>query len=88
MGTGQVFTRALRQKTCRAGVFSVVVGLYDDVHVLIEGDEEAQKALHGELAEVAAQHLETSGCGCEQGSGLKRARMYCLRALDWRTIFH
>jgi hypothetical protein len=38
------------------GVFSVVVGLYDDLHVLIEGDEEAQKALHGELAEVAAQH--------------------------------
>jgi hypothetical protein len=41
------------------GVFSVVVGLYDDLHVVIEGDEEAQKALHGELAEVAAQHLET-----------------------------
>jgi hypothetical protein len=38
-------------------VFSVVVGLYDDLHVLIEGDEEAQKALHGELAEVAAQHF-------------------------------
>jgi hypothetical protein len=37
------------------GVFSVVVGLYDDLHVLIEGDEEAQKALHGELAEVAAR---------------------------------
>jgi hypothetical protein len=36
------------------GVFSVVVGLHDDLHVLIEGDEEAQKALHGELAEVAA----------------------------------
>ena len=36
------------------GVLSVVVGLYDDLHVLIEGDEEAQKALHGELAEVAA----------------------------------
>ena len=31
-----------------------MVGLYDDVHVLIEGDEEAQKALDGELAEVAA----------------------------------
>jgi hypothetical protein len=30
------------------------VGFYDDLHVLIEGDEEAQKALHGELAEVAA----------------------------------
>ncbi len=42
------------------GVFSVVVGLYDDLHVLIEGDEEAQKALHGELTEVAAQQI-TSG---------------------------
>ena len=31
-----------------------MMGLYDDLHVLIEGDEEAQKALHGELAEVAA----------------------------------
>jgi hypothetical protein len=35
------------------------VGLYDDPHVLIEGDEEAQKALHGELPEVAAQHPKT-----------------------------
>jgi hypothetical protein len=34
-----------------------VVGLYDDVNVLIEGNEEAQKALHGKLPEVAAQHL-------------------------------
>jgi hypothetical protein len=38
-------------------VFSVVVGLHDDLHVLIEGDEEAEKALDGKLAEVAAQHL-------------------------------
>ncbi len=28
------------------GVFSVVVGLYDDLHVLIEGDKEAQEAFH------------------------------------------
>jgi hypothetical protein len=34
------------------GVFSVVVGLYDDPHVLIEGDEEAQKALHAALENV------------------------------------
>ena len=53
------------------GVFSVVVGLYDDVHVLIEGDEETQKALHGELAEVAAQHLRDIGLAdAEEGSGL------------------
>jgi len=42
-------------------VFSVVVGLYDDLHVLIEGDEEAQRALHGELAEVAAQQFGDIG---------------------------
>jgi len=48
-----------------------VVGLYDDLHVLIEGDEEAQKALHGELAEVAAQHPGDIGLpGAEQGGGL------------------
>jgi len=41
-------------------VFSAVVGLYDDVHVVIEGDQEAQKALHGELAEVAAQHPQVA----------------------------
>jgi hypothetical protein len=35
-----------------------VSGLYDDLHVLIEGDEEAQKALRGELAEVAARGLK------------------------------
>ena len=49
------------QKTCRAGAFFLLWwGLYDDLHVLIEGDEEAQKALHGELTEVAAQQI-TSG---------------------------
>ena len=52
--------------------------------VLIEGDEEAQKALHGELAEVAAQHPGDIGLAdAEQGSGLKKsAQVYCLRALD------
>jgi hypothetical protein len=30
----------------KGGVFSVVVGLCDDLHVLIEGDEEAQEAPH------------------------------------------
>jgi len=53
------------------GVFSVVVGLYDDVHVLIEGDEEAQKALHGKLAEIAAQHLGDIGLSdAEKGGSL------------------
>ena len=42
------------------------MGLYDDVHVVIEDDKEAQKALHGELAEVAARGskgLRAGGCG-------------------------
>jgi len=43
------------------GIPSVVVGLYDDLHVLIEGDEDAQKTLQGKLAEVAAQHLGDIG---------------------------
>ena len=65
-----------RAENCRSedlqggGVFSVVVGLYDDVDVLIEGDEEAQKALHGELAEFAAQHFGDIGLAdAEQGGG-------------------
>jgi len=37
------------------------VGLSADLDILIEGDEEAQKALDGELAEVAAQHLGDIG---------------------------
>jgi hypothetical protein len=53
------------------GVFSPVVGLYDDVYVVIEGDEEVQKALDGELAEVAAQQLGDIGLAdAEQGGGL------------------
>jgi hypothetical protein len=62
------------------GVFFVLVGLYDDVHVVIEGDREAQQALDGELAEVAAQHLGDIGLAdSEQGSGLD---------LFQATLFH
>ena len=57
MGSCQFFLESRSEDLQGGGVFSVVMGLYNDVHVLIEGDEEAQKALHGELAEVAAQHL-------------------------------
>jgi hypothetical protein len=59
------------------------------LHVLIEGEEEAQKARHGELAKVAAQHPGDIGLAdAEQAAASKRARMYCLRALDRRTSFH
>lgn len=42
----------------RRSVVSVAMGLYDDLHVLIECHEETQKALHGELPELSTQHLE------------------------------
>ena len=38
-------------------VVSVTMRLYHDLHILIEGDEEAQKALNGKLPELTAQHL-------------------------------
>jgi len=61
-----------------------VVGLYDDRHVLIEGDEEAQKALHRELAEVAAQHLTA---GAEAGSFFVGGRAARLKSFPSRFCF-
>jgi hypothetical protein len=50
---------------------SVVVRLDDDVHILIEGYEEAEQALDGELAEVATKHLGNIGLtDAEQGGGI------------------
>jgi hypothetical protein len=40
--------------------FLLWLGLYDDVHVLIEGYQEARKAFGGELAEVEMKQF-TSG---------------------------
>jgi hypothetical protein len=42
------------------GVFSVGVGLYYDLHVLIESYEEAQKALHGGRRKSFAQQLTSA----------------------------
>jgi len=43
-------------------VVSVVVGLYDDLHVLIEGDEEAQRGRSTEnWRKSPRSSLETSG---------------------------
>jgi len=61
------------------GVFSVVVGLYDDVHVLIESDEEAQKALHGKLAGVAAQHLGDIGLGIPNRAAARLGSLFYAR---------
>src|SRR5712692_7045602 len=41
----------------RRSVISVAMGLHDDLHVLIQRHEKTQKALHGELPELSAQHL-------------------------------
>jgi len=43
-----------------------VVGLYDDLHVLIEGDEEAQKALHATPGKV---NSGTSAAKAVSGNG-------------------
>jgi hypothetical protein len=42
----QAFSGTSSEDLQGGGVFSVVVGLCDDLHVLIEGDEEAQEAPH------------------------------------------
>lgn len=41
----------------RRSVSRVAVRLYDDLHILIERHEEAQKALNRKLPELAAQHF-------------------------------
>ena len=56
-----------------------MVGLYDDLHVLIEGDEEAQKALHGELAEVAAQHFGDIGLGMPNRAAARLGSLFYAR---------
>jgi|HubBroStandDraft_6_1064221.scaffolds.fasta_scaffold716468_2 hypothetical protein len=49
----QMFTEDMQ----RGSVFSVTMRLYNDLDILIERHEEAQKALNGELTELTAQHL-------------------------------
>jgi len=47
------------------------MGLYDNLHVLVERHEEAQKAFHGKLPEFTAQHLRYIGLAdSEQAGGL------------------
>ena len=38
-------------------MLSVVVRFHNDLHIVIERDEEAKKTFHPKLTEVAAQHL-------------------------------
>jgi hypothetical protein len=42
-------------------VASIPVRLHDDLHILIERNEEAQQALNGKLPEFATQHLGDVG---------------------------
>jgi hypothetical protein len=52
-------------------VVSITVRLYDDLHILIEGYEKAQKSLNGKLPELAAQHFGYIGLtDAEQIGGL------------------
>jgi hypothetical protein len=63
---------------------------------LIEGDEEAQKTLHGKLAEVAAQHPETksrflTGLGARFGmtrieNDKNRENAHMLRTANYRWL--
>src|ERR1700691_4071223 len=53
------------------GVVSAMVRLHHNFHILVERDQEAQQAFHGELAELTAQHLRNIGLAdSEQAGGL------------------
>ena len=53
------------------GVVSVTVRLHDNFHILVERYQEAQKAFHGKLPELTAQHLRNIGLAdSEQAGGL------------------
>ena len=55
----------------RRGVVSATVRFHDDLHVLVERYQEAQKAFHGKLPELTAQHLGNIGLpDSEQPGGL------------------
>jgi hypothetical protein len=43
------------------GLAPPAVRLDDDLHVLIQRDKESQKAFHGKLAELSAQHFRNIG---------------------------
>gem|GEM_PF-5682088 len=40
----------------------VVVLFYNNLHIMVECDQESQQPFHGKLPELPAQHLEMSGC--------------------------
>ncbi len=45
----------------RWSVPGVTMRLYDDFNILIESDQEVQKALYGKLPKLTAQHLGDIG---------------------------
>jgi hypothetical protein len=71
-------------------VFSVAVRLHDNFHILVERYQEAQKAFHGKLTELTAQHLRNIGLAVsEQAGGLylfEAARFLRLMAFSLARI--
>jgi hypothetical protein len=45
----------------RRSASGVAVRLYDDLHILVQRHQEAQKTLNRKLPEIAAQHLRYIG---------------------------
>jgi hypothetical protein len=64
---GQVSSENLQSRS----IASVTVRLHDNLHILVERYQEAQKAFHGKLPELTAQHLRNIGLAdSEQADGL------------------
>jgi len=53
---GGIFTCSFR-RPAGPEPCSVLMRSYDDLYILVERNQETQKAFHGELTELAAQHL-------------------------------
>ena len=56
-GTRPTFSENLQGR----GAISARVRLHDNCHILVERYQEAQKAFHGKLPELTAQHLRNIG---------------------------
>jgi hypothetical protein len=59
------------QKTCSARAWFLSRCGFTNLHILVERYQEAQKAFHGKLSELTAQHLRDIGLAdSEQAGGL------------------
>ena len=65
---------------------SVTVRLHDNLHILVERYQEAQKAFHGKLPELTAQHLRNIGLAdSEQAGGL---HLFIMWSAAYGVRFH